>query len=319
MQVSIVIPCHNAERFIGRCLESCFAQTHRPLELIAVDDGSSDATAALIEQAATRAPFAMRMVKQANAGACAARNAGLALAHGDYIQFMDADDALLPNKIAEQARIAVEQGLPGIIAGSVSTIPPDGDPAHARIDRIGQGNIWLDLMSHGLGQTSSNLWKREEVASCGGWDPAMGSSQEYDLMFRMMQRGARVAYSAEPLTVIHRQAGDSISTRRLDMTYTRFIALRARILAHLRSTQPGWNMLPFEQVLFDAIRTLYPFAPERAEELYRAHFPNGFRPSRSSATGRGYLLLHHVLGFALANRLRAALSGRRLSGGRAGD
>jgi glycosyltransferase involved in cell wall biosynthesis len=311
MQVSIVIPCHNAERFIGRCLDSCFAQTHRPIELIAVDDGSADGTAALLEQAAARAPFAMRVVKQENAGACAARNAGLALATGAYIQFMDADDALHPTKIAAQVRIATDQGLPGIVAGSVRTIPPNGDEAQARIERVGHGDAWLDLMSHGLGQTSSNLWKRDDVEACHGWDPAMGSSQEYDLMFRMMQHGARVAYAPEPLTVIYRQPGDSISTKRLDMTYTRFIALRARILAHLRSTQPDLDKHPFEQVLFDAIRTLYPYAPARAVELYHAHFPNGFRPTRSSATGRGYLFLHLILGFDLANRARRALSGRR--------
>lgn len=311
MQVSIVLPCHDAERFVERCLESCFAQTHHPLELIAVDDGSRDGTLALLERATPRAPFPMTVVHQMNAGACAARNVGLSLAKGEYIQFMDADDVLLPSKIAEQARVAEEHGLPGIVAGSVRTVPPSGDERHARIERIGDGDPWLDLMSHGLGQTSSNLWRRADVNACGGWDPAMGSSQEYDLMFRMMQHGARVAYAPDALTVIHRQASDSISTKRLDMTYTRFIALRARILAHVRATQPTRNARPFEQVLFDALRTLYPHAPARANDLFRLHFPRGFTPGLSSATGRGYLLLHGLLGFAWANRVRQALSGRR--------
>jgi len=311
MQVSIVLPCHDAERFVERCLDSCFMQTHRPLDLIAVDDGSSDGTFARLERARERAPFPMTAVRQENAGACVARNAGLALAQGEYIQFMDADDVLLPSKISEQVRVAEDQGLPGIVAGSVRTVPPSGDEQRARIERIGAGDPWLDLMSHGLGQTSSNIWRRADVVACGGWDPAMGSSQEYDLMFRMMQHGSRVGYAPDPLTVIHRQAGDSISTKRLDMTYTRFIALRARILAHVRATQPGRDARPFEQVLFDALRTLYPHAPDRAIELYRLHFPAGFTPGQSSATGRGYLLLHRLLGFARANRVRQALSGQR--------
>ena len=297
MQVSIVIPCHNAERFIGRCLDSCFAQTHRPIELIAVDDGSADGTAALLEQAAARAPFAMRVVKQSNAGACAARNAGLALATGAYIQFMDADDALHPTKIAAQVRIATDQGLPGIVAGSVRTIPPNGDEAQARIERVGHGDAWLDLMSHGLGQTSSNLWKRDDVEACHGWDPAMGSSQEYDLMFRILRITSKVIFDTENYSIVRKRSTGSITQTNLGPNWVRYVELRTRIIGHLKNTRSPAELAQFHQFLFDSIRVLYEHDPKSALAFHAKELPPGFSPSVSPTTRRAYLALYNVLGF----------------------
>jgi len=100
--VSIVIPAYNAAPFIAETLESALAQTHAHREVIVVDDGSTDDTESRV------APYLgrIRYVRQANAGAAAARNAGLRMAAGDYIAFLDADDVWQPEKLEIQLRVA---------------------------------------------------------------------------------------------------------------------------------------------------------------------------------------------------------------------
>jgi len=311
MQVSIVLPCYNAERYLGRCIASLFGQTHRPLELIAVDDGSTDGTAALLEEAARYAPFPMRVLKQANAGACAARNRGLEEAAGAYVQFMDADDEIAPDKIQRHLELALANAECDLVIGSARIMKPSGGLERLDILRPGSTDPWIDLAEHRMGGTPNNLWKRDAVIRAGAWDVAMRSSQEYDLMLRMLASGARVCHDPEPRTTVHLQAGGSVSTTDPAAKWRRYIELRLRIIAHLRANSPDVDLTPFRQVLFDSIRTLYPFSPEEAVALYRAHLPRAFSPTASSATGKGYLLLHAFLGFSMANRVRVWLSGLR--------
>lgn len=310
MKVSIVLPCYNAGPFLERCLDGLFAQTHRPLELIAVDDGSSDGTLGILQEARVRAPYPMMVRTQPNRGACAARNLGLMLADGEYVQFMDADDALLPEKIAWQARLAEEQGHPDLVVGSTRTFSPDEHEKGTSVQRPEGRDPWLDLARHRLGRTPSNLWKRASVVAVEGWDEQMRSSQEYDLMFRMLRNGARVIYDSAILTEVHLQESGSISTRRLDQTWKRFIELRVRIIEHLREQKGETALGPYWQMLFDSIRTLYAYDPKEAVALHARLMPATFRPGLSPATGRGYLLLHRLFGFALANRIRNALPSR---------
>jgi hypothetical protein len=107
--VSIVIPVHNRIDFAITAIESAAAQTHPSIEIIVVDDGSSDDFDSL-SRAVTRLGSRGRLVRQANRGPAAARNAGWALAQGIYVAFLDADDLLLPGKVAHQLREMEEAG-----------------------------------------------------------------------------------------------------------------------------------------------------------------------------------------------------------------
>ena len=111
-RVSVVIPTHNRAQTLSRTLESVWAQTHRPIELILVDDGSTDATPQVVADWAAQheaAPdFVVRRLYQDNAGANAARNRGIAAAEGAYVAFLDSDDRWQPDKLAKQ--IAVLRG-----------------------------------------------------------------------------------------------------------------------------------------------------------------------------------------------------------------
>ncbi len=311
MKVSIVLPCYNAATHLDRCLAGLFAQTHGDLELIAVNDGSTDDTATVLEAAFRNAPFPTTIIHQPNAGACAARNKGLEVATGSYTQFMDADDELLPEKIAHQSALAEQNGYPDLVVGSARTFNASGEAQHTDLQRSGNRDLWMDLMRHRLGGTPTNLWKTTTVRAVGGWNIEMKSSQEYDLMFRLLQHESTIVFDEAVLTNIHLQASGSVSTSKLDGTWLRFIELRTRIMDHVRTTLPQVDPQPYHQVLFDSIRTLYPYAPERAVALYKEHLPRDFTPGLSPATGRGYLLLHRALGFSLANKVRGLMSARR--------
>ncbi len=307
MRISVIIPCYNVAPYVKRSVASVFAQDHQDLQVIAVDDGSSDDTLKVLRTLQDRFGGRMTILERSNQGACAARNAGLALADGTYVQFLDADDVLLPGKIGHQAAIAEREGLAELVIGSCRILDPEGRTVRTDIQQPGDRDPWMDLMAHRLNITSSILWERNAVLKAGAWSEGLGSSQEYDLMFRMLQRGARVVHDPEVQTEILQRAGGSISQTTLDRNWIRFVELRARIVDHLRTMHPELDLRPYLQVLFDSIRTLYLHAPDQAIALYRSHIPKDFVPRRSPATGGPYLLLHRLFGFALANRIRSVL------------
>lgn len=96
--VSCIVPVFNGERFLREALDSILAQTHRPLDVIVVDDGSTDGTAAIVSTYGAK----LRYLRQRNAGPAAARNLGLTVARGDYVAFLDADDLWHHEKLALQ-------------------------------------------------------------------------------------------------------------------------------------------------------------------------------------------------------------------------
>ena len=303
MKVSVIIPCFNVERYVERAVKSALQQTHAELEVICVDDGSTDGTLPILEAMRNSDPR-IEVIARPNRGACAARNAGMNRARGIYLQFLDADDEILPEKIAHQIALAERSHLPALIIGSSRTIAPAGEIKGTVQQRTGGRDPWSDLMAHRMSITSTNLWSRKAVEHAGGWNEALASSQEYDLMFRMLKNGASVIYDDRILTHIHQRSGGSISQTNLDRNWVRSVELREKIIAHLIASGDRRDLRPFHQVLFDDIRTLYLHSPEKAIELYERAIPKEFVPMRSTATGGTYLLLHRLLGFKLANRVR---------------
>ena len=131
-RVSVVIPAHNAERYLGEALESVVAQTVPPFEVIVVDDGSTDSTAAVAQGYAPR----VRVHSQPNAGIGPTRNRAVELAEGDLIAFLDADDLWTPRKLELQLAAMAEEPAPDLVFGQVEQfVDPHIDPADAaRID-----------------------------------------------------------------------------------------------------------------------------------------------------------------------------------------
>ncbi len=302
--VSVVIPCYNVETCVADAVASALAQTHAPLEVICVDDGSTDGTTAVLAGLAAEHPEVVRVVEGAHRGAPAARNAGLAAAGGTFVQFLDADDLLSPPKLAHQVKLAEAQQA-DIVAASYWRHLIGKDPWLRPVE---PGEVWLSLIKGRLGITSANLWRRAAVNAAGGWNEAWKSSQEYEMMFRMLKGGARLAFDEEPLTTLREWPGSVSSWHKPDVR-ERHVRLRVEVLEYLLAHEGVSESLRREALdaVFFRLRRLYSLSPEAARRFHRQVIPRGYVPPRELYSSPAYGLAYRLFGFHAVEQLRARL------------
>lgn len=190
-RISCIIPVCNGERFLGEALESVLGQTCRPFEIIVVDDGSTDGTAAV---AAAYDPR-VRYVFQSNAGPAAARNRGLDLATGDLLAFLDADDVWLSEKLERQSNYMLDQRDADVVFTLIQNFWVEGMEEEA--ERFRAHRISKPL----AGYSPCTMMARREVFEAVGpfrADMPHGDTQEWVL--RARERGIVVASMPEVLT-----------------------------------------------------------------------------------------------------------------------
>ena len=188
--VSVVIPAYNCEGFIGEALDSVFAQDYPSLEVIVVDDGSTDDTCRVV----ARYGEAVRLIRQRNAGAAVARNEGIAHASGDYVALLDSDDLWLPGKLRLQIDHLERSRDVAMCCTRWDLLYPDAAgnyraarpaaPESARLDPVWSGWIYCDLLLDCEVWTSTVVMRRELAARVGGFDPELRRGQDYDYWLR---------------------------------------------------------------------------------------------------------------------------------------
>jgi glycosyltransferase involved in cell wall biosynthesis len=311
MKVSVIIPCYNVEAFIEECIESLRGQSMQDFEVICVNDGSSDRTKELLDRLGNSEELSMKVIHQANNGASSARNHGLRHASGEYIQFLDADDLLAPGKLAHQLHLVAEHESPCVIFGSYRREDLKGNLVRERRYTGGNSNIWASLMRTDLGITSANLFRADLFSQGIKWNEKLGSSQEYDLMFQILKKHQDVLFDPEVNTVIRVRESGSISQTNLDQKWERYVQLRVDIMAYIKEHKSALLSDELYQILFDAIRMLYPYKPKRAKEFFKSAIPKNFQPQLSAVTGKGYLKMYNFLGFAGTEKLRSLISSEK--------
>ena len=195
--VSVVVASFNGERFLRETLESVFAQDYDPFEVVFVDDGSSDGTAEIARS------FPLRYVYQENAGLPAARNAGVALATGELIAFVDDDDVWPRTKLGVQASYLGEHQKVGCVLGRNEWIVEDGvEPPKLERDPIFDelGGIQLVTM----------MIRRSAFEALGGFDPTYRYAEDRDLFVRMREQG--IEYAVLPDLVLYKRLHGSNMT-----------------------------------------------------------------------------------------------------------
>ena len=191
--VSVVIPAYNAAATLDETLRSVRAQTHRALEIIVVDDGSTDATAAIAQQHA-QADARVLLLRQDNAGVARARNHGWQRARADCVAFVDADDLWAPTKIECQLR-ALDAGgeRVGLVYCWFAKIDHAGRIVRAQHNPRWQGDVVQPILSGNfVGNGSSALIRRQALAAAGGFDARLQAQgahgcEDYLLYFRVAE------------------------------------------------------------------------------------------------------------------------------------
>jgi GT2 family glycosyltransferase len=201
-RVTIVIPAYNQARYLGEAIASALAQTHADLEVIVVDDGSTDATPEVCERFASDAR--LRTIRTENLGVAAARNRGIAEASGDYLCFLDADDRYHPTKAAAQAALLDADCTVAFVYCDIVEI----DEAGAALERgysvgcerpVLSGDITTSLLRGGYFPPHAVMVRRQALDTVGRFDTALGGHADLDMWLRLATAGFRAAYLDEKL------------------------------------------------------------------------------------------------------------------------
>jgi GT2 family glycosyltransferase len=207
--VSILIPAWNADRWIADTIRSALNQTWRRREIVIVDDGSSDQTLAIAQQFASKEVF---VVTQANQGAAAARNRAFASCQGDYVQWLDADDLLAPDKISRQMEVVAETGDSRVLLSSAwgrfmhrphrasfvaTPLWCDLTPLEWLLRKL-ERNVWM--------QTATWLVSRPLTEAAGPWNTQLLGDDDGEYFCRVVRASTGVRFVPEA-KVYYRIAG----------------------------------------------------------------------------------------------------------------
>lgn len=317
-QVSVIIPCFNAERWLTASIDSCLNQTYPDIEIIVVDDGSTDGSLNMIKGYGDRLSWHSRP----NQGSNPTRNEGLSMASGDYVLFLDADDYILPERIEKQMGCFERTGA-DVVFSSVRSQKhyPDGrvvlgDPSDERYYRPGDDILESLITSKRLAHNLSPMFTRSILEKVGGWDETVKCSQDRDLLLSLALAGATFEFLPGCYSVYRQYP-----------SHTRVSASKGRIRAKtsLQRTAKAAQALraqgryeTYRKALAQAFfRSAFLYAPDYSEAEYRQILDNIRRldPDYRSAFSfmahphKGFRTLEKLLGFRAASIVYRWLKG----------
>ncbi len=225
--VSVIVPTRNRADMLDEALRSIFRQTYPNFEVVVVDDGSTDHTPVVIRKHGDR----IRVVHRQNTGRSLARNAGIAVARGDYISFLDDDDVWLPEKLARQVDVLSEAPSVDVVHGQVYVLrdgqrsailtQPPARPSRDWVEQL----IWGDCVC----TPSVVMFRRKTLDENGGFDPSVEPCEDWELFIRVALAGAHFRFIGEPLADYRVHEGNTF----LDRMNTGRIAVLKKVFAEL--------------------------------------------------------------------------------------
>jgi len=261
--VSVIIPAYNAQRFLPKTLSSARVQTYSNIEIIVVDDGSTDATPEIAE-AAARVDKRVRVIHQRNAGVAAARNRGIAEARGDYVAPLDADDIWHPRNVALQVE-ALRAAGPGAAlsyAWFVSIDQYGRFLGFCRSNRLCLSReVVFGLMAGNfIGNGSSTVMRRSRVEAVGGYDPSLRTRggegcEDYALHLALAERWNFMVVPQHLIAYRRHAAAMSRDSGRMARSAAIVLAELRRRRADLRGYRLGrCQAVYFREILAAAVR-----------------------------------------------------------------
>jgi glycosyltransferase involved in cell wall biosynthesis len=228
--VTIVIPCFNAAPTIAMALAAARAQTYRPIEIIAVDDGSRDDTVAILER---HSADDLRIIRcERNGGAAAARNRAIAVANGTYLAFLDADDSWAPDKLTRQLA-AIDAHPEMVMVGcraEVERLEGGREPVNANREPPQGAEAWRNILHHSFYVPSVIVARTDATRRIGGFTAAMRAGEDdQDFFIRLALEGS-VGFVDQSLVTMYQQP-NSLSVLNRSREYETLLPM---IMAHCR-------------------------------------------------------------------------------------
>jgi polysaccharide transporter, PST family len=321
--VSILIPAYNSQDWIASAIRSALGQTWKNKEIIVVDDGSTDQTMAVARQFESSG---VRIVSQSNQGASAARNAAYALSRGDYIQWLDADDILAPDKIAQQMDALGKIGSSQILLSSSwarfmyrphrakfrSTALWDNLTPVEWLLRKMEQNIYM--------QTATWLVSRQLTEAAGPWDTRLTVDDDGEYFCRVLMASDGVRFVPES-RVFYRSFGyDSLSYmgHSARKCQSHWLSMQLHIF-YLRSLEDSdRSRTACLRYLKNNLIYFYPEEVEFLEQAQELAADLGW-PLEAPSLSWQYAMARAIMGWSLANRTKMSLRRVRWRGMRFGD
>jgi glycosyltransferase involved in cell wall biosynthesis len=181
--VSVVIPSYNRAQYIAETIESVLAQTYREIEVIVIDDGSTDNTRDAVE------PYVphVKYVRQKNSERGASRNHGLRLAKGEFIAFLDSDDLWLPQKLEEDLKILKEKPRAGVVYSDADLVDSDGDHLKTLKRKGYTGSVTDQLLTDNFVSIGAHLIRKSFADQIGGFreERELSGSEDWEFWVRL--------------------------------------------------------------------------------------------------------------------------------------
>ena len=231
LRFSVIIPAFNSEEYIGEALESALNQIDVSLEIIVVDDGSTDKTLTIVKSFGD----SVRVICQENSGVAAARNKGAKAATGNILAFLDSDDIWLRDKLRVQSG-KLKEGF-GMVYSNRLNIGQIGDLPSIQSDlgKMPEGDIWEKLLLENTITTSSLVIRKNIFISLNGFRTDLSHAEDWDLWLKCAENNL-VGYCPEPLIKYRCHQGS------LSKNYTIMSQMREKVVAAALDTRRGRSL-----------------------------------------------------------------------------
>ena len=311
--VSVIIPTYNRVKLLAESVDSIRLQSYRPIELLIVDDGSTDNTSQFVAEW-SRAhnlgqDFSVRYLKQENCGAAAARNYGIAESKGEFIQFLDSDDLLHPEKIARQVKCSLEHNL--TVYGECRRFAADskGILLYPALARNYSETALRDWFEGRFIAPASFLWRRTDVLQNGPWDRKESFDDDGEFACRFLLNGGKWRFCPDSWSYYRIYLDSRVQQSIISSPDALISKLNNYKLVEKKLKELGW---------FDSLRVsfssrywnlakqaaFFPEVKDEAISCYKRLNPHGSIPETL-----GNKILYRI--FGIAGRKRFALFFRR--------
>ena len=302
VKVTVIIPTHNCQTYLGEAIESVFRQTLNAWELIIVDDGSTDATPEIVRKYLL--DRRVKYVFQEHKGLPAARNRGLFHSKGETIQFLDADDLVHPEKLERQTRLLeAHPEIDGVISGHLFFKGDVSKGWGVRCCAKGKTDIRKELLKGNFIVVNAPLVRKRAIVNVGGFDESLTSTEDWDLWLRISSAGSVLITHEEELAYV-RVHGNRMTSDTTNIHLGRYEVIKKHL-----------NCVPVESSYWKEAKDCYVRSKLALARIYvgrgefgRARVVMGEEPRTFSL--RGMILFLMETTSALTSRRNTSSSGQ---------